>query len=119
MMRMRPTTRPARTATARSAPGNAPDAPPAPVPVSRLAVATETGVQALDALERARAAVVACSACPRLRTYCQRIAREKKAAHRDDVYWGRPVPGFGDPAARLLVVGLAPAAHGANRTGRV
>jgi uracil-DNA glycosylase family 4 len=51
--------------------------------------------------------------------YCGRIAREKKAAHRDDVYWGRPVPGFGDPDARVLVLGLAPAAHGANRTGRV
>ena len=71
------------------------------------------------ALAMARAAVTNCELCPRLRTYCQRIAREKKAAHRDDVYWGRPVPGFGDPEARLLVVGLAPAAHGANRTGRV
>ena len=57
--------------------------------------------------------------CPRLRDYCARIAREKKAAHRNDSYWGRPVPGFGDAAARLLLVGLAPAAHGANRTGRV
>jgi len=66
-----------------------------------------------------RNAVTSCELCPRLRTYCRRIAREKKAAHRDDVYWGRPVPGFGDPDARLLVVGLAPAAHGANRTGRV
>ena len=66
-----------------------------------------------------RADIVACTACPRLRRYCQRIAAEKKAAHRDDTYWGRPVPGFGDPAARLLIVGLAPAAHGANRTGRV
>ncbi len=55
----------------------------------------------------------------RLRRYCQRIAIEKRAAFRDQLYWGRPVPGFGDPAARLLVVGLAPAAHGANRTGRV
>ena len=55
----------------------------------------------------------------RLRSYCARIAREKKAAHRDDTYWGRPVPGFGDPDARVLVLGLAPAAHGANRTGRV
>jgi uracil-DNA glycosylase family 4 len=54
-----------------------------------------------------------------LRRYCQRIAMEKRAAFRDQVYWGRPVPGFGDPAARLLIVGLAPAAHGANRTGRV
>jgi len=66
-----------------------------------------------------RDAIVACEACPRLRTYCERVAREKKAAHRNEMYWGRPVPGFGDPAARLLVVGLAPAAHGANRTGRV
>ena len=66
-----------------------------------------------------RAAIVACDDCPRLRRYCARIAREKKAAHRDDTYWGRPVPGFGDPDARLLLVGLAPAAHGANRTGRV
>jgi uracil-DNA glycosylase family 4 len=64
-------------------------------------------------------AIVTCERCPRLRQYCQRIAREKKRAHRDDVYWGRPVPGFGDPNARLLLVGLAPAAHGANRTGRV
>ena len=63
--------------------------------------------------------IVACTRCRRLRTYCADIARTKKAAHRDDVYWGRPVPGFGDPTARVLVLGLAPAAHGANRTGRV
>src|SRR5215813_14153925 len=63
--------------------------------------------------------ITSCERCPRLRDYCQRIAREKKAAHRDETYWGRPVPGFGDPDARLLLVGLAPAAHGANRTGRV
>jgi uracil-DNA glycosylase len=63
--------------------------------------------------------IVSCTRCPRLRTYCARVAREKKAAHRNDVYWGRPVPGFGDPDARVLVLGLAPAAHGANRTGRV
>jgi uracil-DNA glycosylase len=63
--------------------------------------------------------IVACQRCGRLRRYCERVAIEKKAAHRDEVYWGRPVPGFGDAAARLLVVGLAPAAHGANRTGRV
>ena len=63
--------------------------------------------------------IIACERCPRLRQYCERIAREKKAAHRGDTYWGRPVPGFGDPAARVLVLGLAPAAHGANRTGRV
>jgi uracil-DNA glycosylase family 4 len=70
-------------------------------------------------LRRVHDEIVSCEACARLRTYCARIAREKKAAHRDDVYWGRPVPGFGDPNARLLVLGLAPAAHGANRTGRV
>ena len=63
--------------------------------------------------------ITACNRCERLRTYCTRIAREKKAAHRADTYWGRPVPGFGDPDARVLVLGLAPAAHGANRTGRV
>jgi uracil-DNA glycosylase family 4 len=71
------------------------------------------------ALAAVHAGIVDCDACPRLRRYCGRIAREKKAAYRTDVYWGRPVPGFGDPAARLLLVGLAPAAHGANRTGRV
>jgi uracil-DNA glycosylase family 4 len=64
-------------------------------------------------------AIVACELCPRLRHYCQQIARDKRRAYRDDTYWGRPVPGFGDPQARLLIVGLAPAAHGANRTGRV
>lgn len=63
--------------------------------------------------------IASCAACARLRTYCQRIAVEKKAAHRHDTYWARPVAGFGDPAARVLVLGLAPAAHGANRTGRV
>ncbi|MGE3404941.1 MAG: uracil-DNA glycosylase [Vicinamibacterales bacterium] len=70
-------------------------------------------------LAHVHGAIVACDACPRLRTYCKRIGREKKKAYRDDVYWARPVPGFGDPMARLLIVGLAPAAHGANRTGRV
>lgn len=64
-------------------------------------------------------AIVACQRCPRLRRHCLEIARIKRAAYRDDTYWGRPVPGFGDPAARILIVGLAPAAHGANRTGRV
>ena len=64
-------------------------------------------------------AIVSCERCPRLRDYCRQVAREKKRAYRGDTYWGRPVPGFGDPQARLLLVGLAPAAHGANRTGRV
>ena len=64
-------------------------------------------------------AIVSCERCPRLRGYCRTIAQLKKRAYRTDAYWGRPVPGFGDPDARLLLVGLAPAAHGANRTGRV
>lgn len=72
-----------------------------------------------DGLAAVHSSIVSCERCPRLRTYCETIARVKKRAFRDDVYWARPVPGFGDPAARLLVVGLAPAAHGANRTGRV
>jgi uracil-DNA glycosylase family 4 len=63
--------------------------------------------------------IVSCQRCTRLRAYCQRIGVEKRRAFRDHTYWARPVPGFGDPAARLLIVGLAPAAHGANRTGRV
>lgn len=63
--------------------------------------------------------IIACARCPRLRAHCLRIAREKRAAYRHETYWGRPVPGFGDARAQVLVVGLAPAAHGANRTGRV
>jgi uracil-DNA glycosylase family 4 len=66
-----------------------------------------------------QAAIVSCEACPRLRTYCATVAREKRPAYRHDTYWGRPVPGWGDPAARMVLVGLAPAAHGANRTGRL
>jgi uracil-DNA glycosylase len=65
------------------------------------------------------AAIVACKRCPRLRTYCAAIAHEKRRAFRDQIYWGRPLPGFGDPQAWLLIVGLAPAAHGGNRTGRM
>ncbi len=63
--------------------------------------------------------IIACTRCPRLRAYCRRVAREKKREFQDWTYWGRPVPGFGDARARLLIVGLAPAAHGANRTGRM
>ena len=70
-------------------------------------------------LEVVQRDIISCNRCSRLRSYCQRIATEKKAAHRNDVYWGRPVPGFGDAQARVLILGLAPAAHGANRTGRV
>jgi uracil-DNA glycosylase family 4 len=75
--------------------------------------------RSLGSLAAVERAVIACERCPRLRAWCQRVAREKKRAFQDETYWGRPVPGFGDPAARLLVVGLAPAAHGGNRTGRV
>ena len=67
----------------------------------------------------ARAAIVDVQRCTRLRSYCDRVATEKRAAFRHELYWGRPVPGFGDPLARVLILGLAPAAHGANRTGRV
>ncbi len=63
--------------------------------------------------------VVGCRACPRLVEWRERVASEKRAAFATQTYWGRPVPGFGDPNARLLVVGLAPAAHGGNRTGRI
>jgi len=64
------------------------------------------------------AEVVACTLCPRLVAYRQQIAREKRRAYREWDYWGKPVPGFGDPNARVLVLGLAPGAHGSNRTGR-
>ncbi len=70
----------------------------------------------LDALNRE---IVDCRACPRLVAWRERVAREKRASFQGDDYWGRPVPSFGDPDARLLIVGLAPAAHGANRTGRM
>jgi uracil-DNA glycosylase family 4 len=63
--------------------------------------------------------VTRCVACPRLVAWREQVATDKRAAYADEDYWGRPVPGFGDPAARVLVVGLAPAAHGANRTGRM
>lgn len=76
-------------------------------PVTRLALAS------------VRDQIVACRACPRLVEYCKRVGREKRHAYRNDTYWARPVPGFGDPQARILIVGLAPAAHGANRTGRI
>jgi uracil-DNA glycosylase family 4 len=72
-----------------------------------------------SALQKLNAEIVACRACPRLTRYRERVAREKRAAYRDETYWGKPVPGFGDPAAWLVIVGLAPGAHGANRTGRM
>jgi uracil-DNA glycosylase len=73
-------------------------------------------VSALAALE---AAVHECRSCPRLVAWREQVARDKRAAFRDEPYWGRPIAGFGDPNARVALLGLAPAAHGANRTGRV
>lgn len=72
----------------------------------------------LKCLDLLNAEVVACTHCPRLVTYREKIAREKRRAYMDWEYWGKPVPGFGDPNARVLILGLAPGAHGSNRTGR-
>lgn len=77
---------------------------------------TATAAGKLQALA---AAIVACEKCPRLRAHCRRVGEVKRRAYLDWDYWAKPVPGFGDPAARVLVVGLAPGAHGANRTGRM
>ena len=90
--------------------GHVDAAPPRP-----LAHADAEHVQALRRLERE---VTRCRRCPRLVVWRETVAREKRRAFADEEYWGRPVPGWGDPAARLLVLGLAPAAHGGNRTGR-
>ena len=76
----------------------------------------------IDSLEQLRILereIISCKKCPRLVEYREKVAREKRRAFRDWTYWGRPVPGFGDPRAQLFILGLAPAAHGANRTGRV
>jgi len=81
-----------------------------------MAVARGEPHDGLPALTRE---ITRCRACPRLVEWRERVAREKRASFRDEEYWARPVPGFGDPRARVLVVGLAPAAHGGNRTGRV
>jgi uracil-DNA glycosylase len=81
-----------------------------------VAVQQRQAPEGLAALERQ---VVRCRKCPRLVEWRERVAREKRAAFADEDYWGRPVPGFGDPAAAVYVLGLAPAAHGGNRTGRV
>ena len=63
--------------------------------------------------------IISCPRCPRLREYCKAVAIEKRAAFRDETYWGKPIPNLGEPTARLLIVGLSPAAHGGNRTGRM
>src|SRR6185503_12343000 len=72
-----------------------------------------------DSLQLVARDVTGCERCPRLRAWCRNVARVRVKRYRDQVYWGRPNPGFGDPHARLLIVGLAPGAHGANRTGRM
>ena len=87
--------------------------------VARTALPSGVGLEVGAGLAELDAEVVACRRCPRLVEWRERVALEKVARFRDETYWGRPVPGFGDPAARILVVGLAPAAHGGNRTGRV
>ncbi len=73
----------------------------------------------MKALEILKQEIVVCRKCPRLVEYCEQVAHVKRRAFRDWEYWGKPVPGFGDPHARLLLIGLAPGAHGANRTGRI
>ena len=83
------------------------------MPPSGPAASAPTSLTALEAR------LVECRRCPRLVEWREQVAVEKRAAYAHEEYWGRPVPGFGDPAARLVVVGLAPAAHGANRTGRM
>ena len=70
-------------------------------------------------LEKLEASIIGCRMCPRLVAWREEVARKKVRRYRDEEYWGRPIPGFGDPQARLLLVGLAPAAHGGNRTGRI
>jgi uracil-DNA glycosylase family 4 len=76
-------------------------------------------VEGSSSLSAVQTAIISCEQCPRLRSYCRQVGQIKKSAFRDELYWARPVPGFGDPNARVLILGLAPAAHGANRTGRV
>lgn len=75
--------------------------------------------KAFSSIAAVNRAVEQCESCPRLRGHCQQVAAEKKRQYREWDYWGKPVPGLGDPKARLVIVGLAPAAHGANRTGRM
>ena len=80
---------------------------------------TQPARAALPTLAAVERAVIACERCPRLRAWCTQVARDRKRAFADQIYWGKPVPPFGDPRAKLLVIGLAPAAHGGNRTGRI
>ncbi len=87
-----------------------------PMPATPDRASADPASRRLVALARR---IVACERCPRLRAHCVKVACEKRRAYADWTYWGKPVPGFGDPSARLFILGLAPGAHGANRTGRV
>jgi uracil-DNA glycosylase len=91
----------------------------APYPAHTILEMVRPAPSQSDALAALTREIVECRACPRLVEWRELVAREKRSAFRDEEYWGRPLPGFGDPQARLLVVGLAPAAHGGNRTGRI
>jgi uracil-DNA glycosylase family 4 len=86
---------------------------------ARSATADVESRRRREGLAEVAAEVVVCRRCPRLVEWRERVAREKVARYRDETYWGRPLPSFGDPDARILIVGLAPAAHGGNRTGRI
>lgn len=86
------------------------------MPRSRASASPASPSASIAAIEER---VIACRRCPELRAYCSAVAIEKRRAYRDLPYWGRPVPAFGDPAARVVLVGLAPGAHGSNRTGRM
>ena len=88
-------------------------------PSVALAQSRGTPTSLMAQFATSNASIIACGRCPRLREHCRAVARDKRAAYRDFEYWGKPVPNFGDADARLLVVGLAPGAHGANRTGRM
>jgi uracil-DNA glycosylase family 4 len=79
---------------------------------------TPTPSSGASPLDQIRESIIACNLCPRLRDYCTRIGETRRCAYLEHTYWSRPVPGFGDPRARVLILGLAPGAHGANRTGR-
>ena len=92
-----------------------PVAPPDPCVLKSDAVSSSA---ISSPLEIARENIIHCDRCPRLRLYCQALGETRRRAYQDQTYWSRPVPGFGDPRARLLILGLAPGAHGANRTGR-
>jgi uracil-DNA glycosylase len=84
------------------------------VPLARLSMSASR-----EQLQKLNERVIACTRCARLIQHCRKVAGEKRRMYRDEDYWGKPVPGFGDPNAELLILGLAPAAHGANRTGRM